>query len=289
MAGSFDYENVASDNEIRALGFKKRKYCSSAEGHCISYFFGDPIESKRLKYQTKLTSGASTSAVTLDLPREAVSVIAPSTIVLVHGFRASKEFMLNTALYFRFLGFSVLVPDLPGHGESGGKKAFGVGDSQIINELINSEHDPQQDLYLLGNSIGAVAVTHIAKMRDDVSGIILQAPMINFDEAVLRYATVNHPYLKSLIGDAAILDGAVSALADVNLTVAETNILPVVSSLSLPTLILASSQDPVSPFESFVELRSDKIVVENLPNRNHPSMAIVGNDSSDIILDWLKS
>ncbi|WP_124748976.1 alpha/beta hydrolase [Alteromonas facilis] len=287
-AESFDFGNIASEQQIAAQGFQKREFCSSNAQDCISYYVGRPLASKKLKYQTELDSGSTTTEVTLDISREDVIEVTPATIVLVHGFRASKEFMLNTALYFRFLGYNVIVPDLLGHGESSGAKAFGVGDSHIINELINKEHISEQPLYLLGNSMGAVAATHIAKMRNDVAGIILQAPMIDFDQAVLRYANANHPYLHRIMGDTSILEGALSALTDANLTVADTNILPILSTLSIPTLILASSQDPVAPFASFADLQSNTITVEDLPNRNHPSMAIVGDDSSEIILKWLK-
>lgn len=37
---SFDYGDIASEQEIKALGFERRQYCSSEEELCISYFSG---------------------------------------------------------------------------------------------------------------------------------------------------------------------------------------------------------------------------------------------------------
>lgn len=286
-ADSFSYDSIGSSEQIAELDFTVREYCSAKEGRCTHYFIGEPLTSQRLQYQTEISSGRSTTAVELSITREDLPDFAPSTIVLMHGFRASKEFMVNTALYFRFLGFNVIVPDLLGHGDSAGKKTFGVIDSDVINEIIAKEHVTQRNLYLLGNSMGAVTATRIASKRDDVHGLILQAPMLNFDEAVYRYSNSNYPFIAGLIGDEAILEGASSALAEANLTASDTNIVPMLSSLPIPILILTSSTDEVSPYAAFAELRGEQLTIKNLPNRNHPSMAVVGNESSELILNWL--
>ncbi len=287
-ADSFDYDNITSEKQIAALGFKKGRYCSSTKAPCISYLSGSAIERKRLKYETELGSGSRLTQVSLNLAREAVPNALNGTVVLIHGFRASKEFMLNTALYFRFLGFDVLVPDLLGHGESDGEKAFGVNDRYIINELISANHTGSKSLLLLGNSMGAVTAVYLANMRDDVSGIILQAPMLKFDEAVLHYTKAKYPYLHQLISDDIILDGAVGALNEANLSVNDTDISPMLSPSNLPMLIFASSQDRIAPYYKFEHLTSERIRVEELPDRSHSSMGIVGDKSSQIIIDWLK-
>lgn len=285
---SFDYGNIASQQEIRALGFEKRQYCSSEKELCISYLSGEALNSEKLKYQIELTSGTDTTEVTLDLKRDRVPDDISGTVVLIHGFRASKEFMLNTALYFRFLGCDVLVPDLLGHGDSEGEKAFGVGDRRVINELITSEYNSKDNLFILGNSMGAVTAVHLSNMRDDVNGTVLQAPMIEFDEAVLRYTRANHPYLGLLFSDASILSGAARALNEAGITVEDTHINPLIISSKSPLLLFASSHDPVSPFEKFSHMNSNVVSVKDLPNRNHPSMGVIGNDDSEVIVDWLK-
>jgi len=286
-ADGFDYGNIASEEEIALLGFDEGRYCSPKIELCISYLSGGKINARRLKYETETKLGESSTKVTLNLNRDSVPIELNGTVVLFHGFRASKEFMLNTALYFRFLGFDVLVPDLLGHGESDGEKAYGVGDRHIIDELISSKHDPEEKLFLLGNSMGAVTAAYLSKMRPDVDGIILQAPMLRFDEAVLRYTKANHPYLTSILSDDTIISGSLRALSEANLTVIDTDIHRVISTSSTPLLLFASSSDPVAPYDQFEHMSSAATTVKDLPNRNHPSMSVVGDESSKIIINWL--
>ena len=288
-AGSFDYGNIASEKEIAALGFRKDQYCSLSIKACVNYLSGEPMDGNHLKYETELTSGASSTEVTLNLSRESVPTGLHGTVVLLHGFRASKEFMINSALYFRFLGFNVLVPDLLGHGDSEGEKAYGVNDSYITNELISSQHAPEENLFLLGNSMGALTAAYLSTMRDDIKGIILQAPMLEFDDAVLRYTRAYYPYSKLFLSDGTILNGALGALKEANLEVEDTDISKVISSSVTPVLILASSRDPVAPYDRLKHMDSGAIIVRELPDRNHPAMSVIGDDSSRIILDWLKA
>lgn len=288
-ADSFDYGNITTDSDIEALGFKKDQLCSAdPKAPCISYLSGKAINNKKLQYTTELTDSTSSTTVSLNLSRESVPPHLSGTVVLIHGFRASKEFMLNSALYFRFLGFDVLVPDLLGHGESGGRKAYGVNDRYMINALITAEHAAGKQLYLVGNSMGAVSAVYLTAMRSDIDGIILQAPMLKFDEAVLRYTRTNFPYLQNFIGDDDVMNAAKRALNDANIELEETDISKQLSSSAVPVLLFASSDDPVSPYNKFAHLNAENVSVIDLPRRNHPSMSVVGNESSSIIINWLR-
>jgi pimeloyl-ACP methyl ester carboxylesterase len=286
-AASFGYEHVVSDADITSLGFERGRFCPPGGEFCVGYLAGKAIGGERLRYETELGSGASSTSVVLDLSRESVPVGLHGTVVLLHGYRASKEFMLNTALYFRFLGFEVLVPDLLGHGESGGEKGYGVRDRYVIDEFISAIHASGEPLLLLGNSMGALTAVYVSEMRPDVSGVILQAPMLTFDEAVLRYTKANHPYLATLLGDRAIVSGALRALQEAKLEVGDTDINGPISRAQVPVLLFASPQDPIAPYEKFTHLKSSGVVVKALTDRNHPSMVVVGNESGASIIEWL--
>jgi len=287
-ADSFGYEHVASDADIASLGFEKGRFCPSGEEPCVSYLAAKAMGGERLRYETELGSGASSTSVALDLSRKSVPGGLHGTVVLLHGYRASKEFMLNTALYFRFLGFDVLVPDLLGHGESGGEKGYGVRDRYIIDEFISAMHAPGEPLLLLGNSMGALTAAYVSGMRPEVNGVILQAPMLSFDEAVLRYTRANHPFLAALLGDQAIVSGALRALQEAKLEIGDTDINGPISMAQVPVLLFASPEDPVAPYEKFTHLKSNRVVVKALADRNHPSMVIVGNESSAAIIEWFE-
>ena len=80
---------------------------------------------------------------------------------------------------------------------------------------------------------------------------------------------------------------AKTAAADAGLAVVDTDIGRIISPSRAPLLLFASSSDPVAPYAKFKRMRSVGITVKDLPNRNHPSMSVVGDASSQIIIDWL--
>ena len=285
---SFSFDSMISYNEIVKYGFEKDSFCSKSHKACLSYLYGKPLEKQRIRYTTDLISNVQESNVSLDIEKSSLPDIFHGTVVLLHGFRSSKEFMLNSALYFRFLGFEVLVPDLLGHGESEGRKEFGVGDSKIINELINNKYNSKQELYLLGNSMGAITAAYVSSMRDDINGLILQAPMLEFDQAVFNYVTSNHPYVSSLLSEDNIREGAKIALNRANISLDGTNIKQLINLSEVPVLIFASVSDSVAPYSDFSQLTSDHTSVVKMKNRNHPSMAVIGNDESAEFIKWFE-
>ncbi|MEW5251116.1 alpha/beta hydrolase [Microbulbifer sp. 2201CG32-9] len=284
---SYPYADIGEVDRIESLGFVKQKYCQTPSGICMSYFLGQPLRNRKLSYNVELDGGSTVSQVQLALERRAESPQERGTVVLIHGFRISKEFMISSALYFRFLGFDVILPDLLGHGETPGEKAYGVGDSYIINDLINIEVEQGKALYLVGNSMGAVSAMYISSMREDINGIVLQAPMIAFDQAVLSYMHSNHPFLSLFLSVQDILDAASIALEKADLTVEETDIGPFLRRSKTSVLILASESDPVAPYSGFTPFESDVVSVMKFSDRNHPSMAVIGNRAHQYIAQWL--
>ncbi|MBL4774174.1 MAG: alpha/beta fold hydrolase [Alcanivoracaceae bacterium] len=196
--------------------------------------------------------------------------------------------MTNSALYFRFIGFNVIIPDLLGHGDSDGEISFGVNDSQIINELLQNKSDIEYPLYLLGNSMGAVTASYLAS-NNDISGLILLAPMTKFDEAAVNYALSYSPIISTFFSEEVIRRGAIEALNEANISVEQTNIKPIVSALNVPVIIFASTNDKVAPFSYFDSLSSLKISVIKVNDRSHPSMSIIGTQEHLYIQEWLKS
>lgn len=134
---SFPHDHIITSEQISQWDFSKSNYCQAQSNQCISYFHAAPLANKRISYSIEIESVKSVSAVNLELSRDNLKKDFSGTIILLHGFRASKEFMLTSALYFRFLGFDVVIPDLLGHGESDGTKGYGVVDSEIISNLID--------------------------------------------------------------------------------------------------------------------------------------------------------
>src|SRR5881394_4044975 len=82
------------------------------------------------------------------------------TVVLLHGYADAKVGALAWAPLFHELGCNLLIPDLRGHGESGGTISSGgywerqdVG--QIIDELRERYPRESQHVIVFGASLGA--------------------------------------------------------------------------------------------------------------------------------------
>jgi pimeloyl-ACP methyl ester carboxylesterase len=197
--------------------------------------------------------------------------------------------MVNSALYFRFLGFDVVIPDLLGHGESSPDIRFGIEDSKVISELLDELEIHGKTLIIVGNSLGAVAATELPNLRNDIDGLVLQAPMVVFDDAVANYMAAYSPILSSIIPASSIKNGAVKALGNAGLKIEKTDITSTLANGDTPTLILVSHSDSVAPPDSFKQLSSDLITVVEFSGRSHPSMSVITQQDNKVIQSWFIS
>lgn len=99
------------------------------------------------------------------------------TIVMLHGFSASKENWLRFAVPLSDK-FHLIALDLKGHGQSSGT----ISDNFSIQDQVNYLYDFLQTLnlkevFLIGNSMGgAIASLYAANFPEQVKGIVLISP-----------------------------------------------------------------------------------------------------------------
>ena len=272
------------------LGFEKHRFCSPHADTCISYLTGVPtLEDAEFSYEVEVTAGGQKEIIALHMTRAQVPTEVHGTVLLLHGFRGSKEFMINDALYFRFLGLHVILPDLLGHGENHDPVQFGPKDSEALTELLDQAGELQGPLYVFGYSMGALAAAHLERRRTDVAGLILQAPMMTFDRSVLGYAKQYSPVLYRLLTPRSIQAGARKALASAKTPLEQTDIKPLLAASCTPTLIIASSNDPVAPHDYFEDLSKGTLAVVSPAHRGHLAMGAIIAADSDWILPWLRA
>ena len=286
---SFSYDQIASSDTLAQQGFLKSEFCSITTGSCLSYLEATPMSDKqRLSYQVTIQANGKEELSRLEIERSGTTCYS-GLVVLIHGFRASKEYMVNSALYFRFLGFDVIVPDLLGHGESSPGIRFGIEDSDVLSELLDGLEVSGKPIFVVGNSLGAVSATRLINLRNDIDGLVLQAPMVVFDQAVVNYANAYSPFYSSFIPDSSIRTGAVKALKDADVTLEQTNIVSTLPDSESPVLILVSTNDPVAPPTSYTPISSDLISVVEVSGRSHPSMSVINQQDNEVIQGWLSN
>lgn len=112
-----------------------------------------------------------------------------AVVVIYHGFLAHSKY--PTVRYAAELlashGFAVVAADMPGHGRSPGTRGYLpsadilIQDGIAIAEYAAKVYDGLS-LFLLGSSMGGTIALSVAKeLGDDVSGVILLAPMLAID------------------------------------------------------------------------------------------------------------
>ncbi|MBO5453645.1 MAG: alpha/beta hydrolase [Clostridia bacterium] len=98
--------------------------------------------------------------------------------IIIHGYGFSRKSVIGIAdAYYNDFGYSVLLPDLRAHGESGGKYVgFGWSDSKdILNWILYVKEMFGENVQIVLHGIsmgGATALLTGAKRSEDISAII---------------------------------------------------------------------------------------------------------------------
>ena len=120
---------------------------------CTSYLYNKNIEGQR--------SDANLTIKSIDIPDFRIVYVeggAGDTIIMVHGFGASKDVWLNIAKYFT-PKYRVIIPDLPGFGDSSKPdNATYKITSQVERLHLFAKELNLKKFHLVGNSMGGSIV-----------------------------------------------------------------------------------------------------------------------------------
>jgi len=107
-------------------------------------------------------------------------------ILLLHGIRADRRQMLGRARFLATSGYSVLLIDLPGHGESVAPAiTFGLREADGVQAALAflREQTPGEPLGLIGVSLGAASFM-LCKTCLQVDAVVLESMYPTIEEAV---------------------------------------------------------------------------------------------------------
>lgn len=101
-------------------------------------------------------------------------------IIMGHGYAGNKGTLLNEAGGFNDLGFTTVLFDFKGHGESSGyQTTIGYTEAEnavAVYEFVKKQF-PRQKIYLYGISMGAVAMLRaVGDLGLKPDGLILECP-----------------------------------------------------------------------------------------------------------------
>ena len=134
------------------------------------------------------------SAQTIQIPRPDAEPIAgwfvagkPDVggMLLLHSVRSSRREMVERAQFLNSAGYSVLLIDMQGHGETPGTHiTFGYRESRDVRAAIRylRERTPESAIGILGVSLGGAAAL-LGEEPLDVDALILEAVYSNIEKA----------------------------------------------------------------------------------------------------------
>jgi uncharacterized protein len=137
-----------------------------------------------------------------DLPVEPLAVAVPSggtvsawllqgppgggCVVLLHGVRSDRRQMLGRARFLWHAGYSVLLADLPAHGESPGAHiTFGWREGQAVKAVLRAARHrlPGEKLAVIGVSLGAASFV-LSGSTPEPDAVVLESMYSTIEQAL---------------------------------------------------------------------------------------------------------
>ncbi|MBD3585002.1 alpha/beta hydrolase [Salinimonas sp. HHU 13199] len=289
------------DELYKIINVSTRDYCSSTTSFCTQYLYSaaspaqptDTNTASTSEYGLKLTSSVDSGSKVVEkvlLLDEQLENQYQGTVLLLHGHGGDKNIWAFTISYFHYLGFDVVAPDLPGHGEANSQRSYGVADGREMADFISTElKDAPRPLIVVGHSMGALAAVNAARESQAADGLVLLAPMQRFDKASLGVAQTFSPWLNMLVPDSSIEAGAELALTRGGVTMAQTDMLPAIPLLGVPTLVYGAQTDPVSNISNEGGWQYPHVQRYVNDEESHVSPIMVGQKEHEMFVDWFEN
>jgi len=108
-------------------------------------------------------------------------------VLLLHGVRGHRLDMLERARFLNKAGYSVMLIDLPAHGESTGNRiSFGFHEAKGVTAALRylTQQLPDEKIAIIGVSLGAASVV-FASMPAPPSAVVLESLFPSITEALI--------------------------------------------------------------------------------------------------------
>ena len=232
---------------------------------------------------------------------------ANPAMLFVHGAGFDHSVWVMPARYFARHGFSVIAPDLPGHGRSGGEGLSAVADMAdwLVELLAATGHD---SAHVIGHSMGSLVALNLARRHPDrVAQVALLGtsapmpvgpPLLNAaeDDHVAAFDMANtwshsdrlragqNPGMSNFVSDARWLRRCKPGVYFKDLTACN-EFQDEGGALECPLLVIAGAEDKMTPAKSGLKLADAAVAqqVVTLPGCGHAML----NERPNQVLDAL--
>jgi alpha-beta hydrolase superfamily lysophospholipase len=183
-------------------------------------------------------------------------------VLLLHGVADDRRGMMTLAKLFLSHGFSVLVPDSRGHGESGGYPSFGVKEVGDVKKWYDwlKANAGASFIYALGESMGAAIALQSIK-GVPFAAVVAESPFANFrDIAYIRVGQFlgTGAWMGRIVLRPAVELAFLYCLATRGVWLPEASPEKAVAGTTVPVLLIHGLADDSIPFQ-----QSEKIQAKN--------------------------
>lgn len=166
-------------------------------------------------------------------------------VLLLHGIRSDRRQMLDRSKVLHRRGYSVLLLDLPGHGESSGARlSFGFREALGVRAGMGYLEQvlPGEKIAVIGVSLGAASFV-LADVTPPPSAVVLESMYPTIEEAVADRLRIRAGEL------GAIFAPLLLAQLPLRLGVTPDQLRPIdrVASIRAPVMIAAGTEDRHTP------------------------------------------
>lgn len=118
-----------------------------------------------------------------------------ASVLLLHGVGDCRASMKGAASFLGGFGYSVLAPDLRGHGESAGFCTYGVRETLDVRAWADwlTENTLAMRIYGLGESLGASVLVEALPLEPRLRAVVAESPSYSFPEVALERTTKATP------------------------------------------------------------------------------------------------
>jgi dipeptidyl aminopeptidase/acylaminoacyl peptidase len=116
---------------------------------------------------------------------------ARAGIVLCHGYRACRQYMVDLLPFLHRAGFAVLAFDFRGMGESGGSKcSFGHTEKEDVKTAVRSLEErariPARHIGVFGHSMGGAAAIMAAAEDPEIGAVVSDSGFARLDQMIAQ-------------------------------------------------------------------------------------------------------
>ncbi|MFT3783068.1 MAG: alpha/beta fold hydrolase [Nibricoccus sp.] len=234
----------------------------------------------------------------MDLQWEVPSAGAPlaepkGTILILHGYRDSKECMMHWALCLAEQGYRCVLVDLRGHGRSTGEwigfGAFETSDLQRVLDGLEQRKLLAGRLGVLGLSYGGSVGLRLTAQDSRVATVVALEPFSDPRKAVEEFSRVfAGKYVKNWTADdyGRVLG---KSAKKAGFDWADADVLGAMDRLKVPSFIVHGEKDTwISPEHSRALVARAKVPcrLKMMPNDDHYVLSIRLSDLAPDVINW---